>query len=123
MSSEQVEQGLKPCPFCGKESSGQEFGPGPYLSRSRNSQFKSIICSGCCSIAFGETESRAIERWNTRASLPEDGKLEAAARRAAEKINEKSLASGHPVDCDICRRKRREIAAIITAELRGEKEG
>lgn len=57
---------LLPCPFCGKESSGQEFGPGPYLSRSHNSLFKSVICSGCCSIASGETESRVIERWNTR---------------------------------------------------------
>ncbi len=60
---------LRECPFCGKESSGGEFGPGPYLSRSQNSMFKSVICSGCCSIASGETESRVIERWNTRCDL------------------------------------------------------
>lgn len=67
VTTESPRPALLPCPFCGKGSSGQEFGPGPYLSRSQSSLFKSVICAGCCSIASGETESRVIERWNTRA--------------------------------------------------------
>lgn len=61
----------------------------------------------------------------TRASLPEDGKLDAAARRAAEKIASKSGMKNFLAGFgdDVTTKLVDEIAAIITAELRGEKEG
>lgn len=66
--TEDVVPELKSCPFCGKESSGQEFGPGAYIAKSSQAEYYTVICSACCSTATCTSRKRAVEKWNTRTS-------------------------------------------------------
>jgi hypothetical protein len=63
---------LLPCPLMGHVSTGQEFGPGPYVGETVSSmpKFYTVICPGCCSTASSENRERIIAKWNTRADAP-----------------------------------------------------
>lgn len=64
------QEALKPCRFCGKEAKG--FWDGPYLHVSGppdGLHFYSVVCNGCCSTASYESKERAVEKWNSRASV------------------------------------------------------
>lgn len=81
MATEQVKPNtdtpeLLACPFCGKESSGQEFGSGAYITKSSQAEYYTVICSACCSTATCSSRKRAVEKWNTRASLAPAGQGE-----------------------------------------------
>lgn len=57
-----AEQELLPCPF---KRDGETHDP-QITKTALEPHFYSIVCSGCCSIAHGETLSKVIDRWNAR---------------------------------------------------------
>ena len=61
---------LKPCPFCGSEAKLRKYN-GHSIILKRNVDCYIVMCTGkecMCGTSFAQTESGAIQVWNTRVS-------------------------------------------------------